>query len=53
MRELVTVVGSFPNLQAGQTLNIQGEWHNHPLHGQQFQMSQYSETKPATGASRR
>jgi len=48
MRELVTVVGSFPNLQAGQTLNIQGEWHNHPKHGQQFQMTQYSETKPAT-----
>ncbi len=48
MRELVTVVGSFPNLQAGQTLNIQGEWRNHPKHGQQFQMAQYSETKPAT-----
>jgi len=48
VRDLVTVVGNFPNLQAGQTLSIQGQWHNHPKHGQQFQMLQYSETKPAT-----
>ncbi|MEI6380822.1 MAG: ATP-dependent RecD-like DNA helicase [Cyanobacteriota bacterium ELA615] len=48
LRDLVTVVGNFPNLQPGQTLNIRGHWHNHPKHGQQFQMSQYSETKPAT-----
>ena len=46
--ELVTVVGSFPNLQAGQTLKIEGKWHYHPKHGQQFQMTQYLETKPAT-----
>jgi exodeoxyribonuclease V alpha subunit len=48
LRDLVTVVGNFPNLQPGQTLNIRGHWHNHPKHGQQFQMSQYTETKPAT-----
>ena len=48
MRELVTVVGSFANLQAGQTLKVEGEWRNHREHGQQFQMTQYSETKPAT-----
>lgn len=46
--ELVTVVGSFANIQAGQTLQMEGVWHNHPEYGQQFQVQQYHETKPAT-----
>ncbi|MBE9180263.1 ATP-dependent RecD-like DNA helicase [Oculatella sp. LEGE 06141] len=47
-RELVTIVGSFANLQAGQTLQLQGIWREHPKYGQQFQVTQYRETKPAT-----
>jgi exodeoxyribonuclease V alpha subunit len=47
-RELVTVVGNFANVQAGQTLQLKGVWKNHPQYGQQFEVEQYTETKPAT-----
>ncbi len=47
-KDLVTLVGSFPNLQAGVTLQVKGIWHNHPKHGQQFQVKYYTESKPAT-----
>jgi exodeoxyribonuclease V alpha subunit len=42
------VVGNFANIQAGQTLQLKGVWKNHPQYGQQFQVEQYTETKPAT-----
>jgi exodeoxyribonuclease V alpha subunit len=47
-RELVTVVGNFANIQAGQTLQLKGTWKNHPQYGPQFEVQQYTETKPAT-----
>jgi exodeoxyribonuclease V alpha subunit len=46
--ELVTIVGNFANIQAGQTLALEGTWRSHPKYGDQFQVSQYHETKPAT-----
>ena len=46
--ELVTIVGNFANIQAGQTLQLQGTWKDHPKFGAQFQVMQYRETKPAT-----
>lgn len=46
--ELITIVGNFANIQAGQTLQLQGTWRDHPKFGAQFQVSQYRETKPAT-----
>ncbi|CAN1210550.1 ATP-dependent RecD-like DNA helicase [Tumidithrix helvetica PCC 7403] len=46
--ELVTIVGSFPDIQAGQTLKLEGFWRSHPKYGDQFQVTQYQETKPAT-----
>lgn len=47
-RDLITIVGSFANLQAGQTLKLIGFWRDHPKYGAQFQVTQYTETKPAT-----
>ena len=47
-RDLITVVGSFANIQAGQTLQMSGFWKEHPKFGQQFQVKTYRETKPAT-----
>ncbi len=47
-RELITIVGNFANIQAGQTLQMQGIWREHPKYGPQFQVSQYQEAKPAT-----
>ncbi|MEM9272588.1 MAG: ATP-dependent RecD-like DNA helicase [Cyanobacteria bacterium P01_F01_bin.143] len=48
VKQLITVVGSFANLQAGQTLQLQGLWREHPEYGSQFQVVHYKETKPAT-----
>lgn len=47
-RELVTITGNFATIQAGQTLQLQGIWKDHPKYGTQFQVTQYRETKPAT-----
>jgi len=46
--DLVTIVGNFANIQAGQTLALEGTWRSHPKYGDQFQVTQYHETKPAT-----
>lgn len=50
IRDLVTIVGNFAAIEAGQTLQMQGIWREHPKYGQQFQVTQYRETKPATPA---
>ncbi|NER49580.1 MAG: ATP-dependent RecD-like DNA helicase [Symploca sp. SIO1A3] len=47
-KELTTIVGSFANIQPGQTLQLTGFWREHPQYGSQFQVSKYIETKPAT-----
>ena len=47
-QDLITVVGNFANIQAGQTLAPEGTWRSHPKFGDQFQVTQYLETKPAT-----
>jgi exodeoxyribonuclease V alpha subunit len=46
--DLITIIGDFANIQAGQTLKLQGNWREHPKYGQQFQVTHYQETKPAT-----
>lgn len=46
--DLVTIVGNFANIQAGQTLRLIGFWREHPQYGAQFQVIRYQETKPAT-----
>ncbi len=43
-KDLVTIVGHFPSITAGQTLRLTGFWRDHPKYGQQFAQ----ETKPAT-----
>ena len=48
VKQLTTIVGSFANIQAGQTLQLQGQWTEHPQYGSQFQVVRYKETKPAT-----
>ena len=46
--EPIAIVGSFANIQPGQTLQLTGFWKSHPKYGDQFQVTQYQETKPAT-----
>lgn len=47
-RELVTAIGSFPEIHAGQTLRLTGFWREHPKYGRQFQCLHAQEIKPAT-----
>ena len=48
IKVLTTIVGSFANIQPGQTLQLTGFWREHPQYGSQFQVINYKETKPAT-----
>jgi exodeoxyribonuclease V alpha subunit len=47
-RELVTVIGRFPEIHAGQTLRLTGFWREHPKYGRQYNCVHAQETKPAT-----
>ncbi len=47
-RDLVTIVGRFPDISAGQTLRLRGFWREHPRFGEQFSVLQAQVTKPAT-----
>jgi exodeoxyribonuclease V alpha subunit len=47
-RDLVTIVGSFPDIHAGQTLRLTGYYREHAKYGSQFQVTSAQETKPAT-----
>jgi exodeoxyribonuclease V alpha subunit len=47
-RDLVTIVGRFPDIHAGQTLRLTGYWREHLKYGRQFQVTHAQETKPAT-----
>ncbi len=46
--DLVTIVGRFPAISAGQTLRVTGFSRDHPKFGQQFSVLDAQETKPAT-----
>jgi exodeoxyribonuclease V alpha subunit len=43
--DLITIVGSFPNIQPGQTLKLTGFWRDHSKFGPQFNVTQYQETE--------
>jgi exodeoxyribonuclease V alpha subunit len=46
--DLITIVGSFPDIHAGQTLRLGGYYREHAKYGSQFQVVWAQETKPAT-----
>src|SRR3984893_11544556 len=47
-RDLITILGRFPDMHAGQRLRLTGQWREHPKYGRQFQVASAQETKPAT-----
>jgi len=47
-RDLITILGRFPDIHAGQTLRLTGYWREHQKYGRQFQVVSAQETKPAT-----
>ena len=46
--ELVTVVGSMPDVHVGSVLNLGGSWRINPKFGRQFSMETFEEVLPAT-----
>jgi len=44
--DLITVVGSMPGVNPGETLHCQGVWKHHPRHGRQFEVQSYQLTAP-------
>ena len=36
----VTILGTLPNIQCGETLSVKGEWIEHEKHGKQFKVNQ-------------
>ncbi len=46
--DLITIIGRFPDIHAGQTLRLTGYYREHAKYGQQFQVVSAQETKPAT-----
>lgn len=49
-KELVTIIGSFPGINAGEILELLGEWSNHPKFGTQFKAVKFKSIIPATVA---
>ncbi len=47
---LITVVGVFPAISIGETMEIEGRWINHPTYGQQFKAESYHSVYPVTVA---
>lgn len=47
-RGLVTVTGSLPGVQCGETLKLGGSWTKHPVHGNQFRITSFKSQLPAT-----
>jgi exodeoxyribonuclease V alpha subunit len=46
--DVVTVVGNLYSVNAGEVMQLKGQWHNHPKFGEQFQVSSYETVVPAT-----
>jgi len=46
--DLVTVVGNLPEVQPGESLQLEGEWTKHPQYGRQFAAEWCKQVLPAT-----
>ena len=47
-KALVAIVGRLPDVQVGETLQMQGTWVDHRTHGRQFEVSEYRVAPPTT-----
>lgn len=44
----VTILGTLPNIQCGETLTVKGEWIEHQKHGKQLKVTTFSTELPAS-----
>lgn len=49
--ELITVVGLFPYVSAGEELRVYGTWSSHATFGEQFKAEAFEHSRPATVAA--
>jgi exodeoxyribonuclease V alpha subunit len=47
-KRIITAVGSFPFINQGERVRLEGEWTTHPVYGQQLKMETYSSVAPST-----
>ena len=45
--DLITIVGTLPEVQAGERLSCRGVWKHHSQYGRQFEIQDYSLEDPA------
>lgn len=45
--QLITVVGNMPELQPGESVQLEGQWVTHPRHGRQFRAENVRQIRPA------
>ncbi|KPL81899.1 SF1B family DNA helicase RecD2 [Herpetosiphon geysericola] len=50
-RSVITIVGRLPDVQVGESLQLEGEWTEHRTHGRQFEVSSYQTTRPTGNES--
>ncbi len=46
--ETLTIKGTLPGVQCGETLHLQGRWERHPKHGEQFKVARFKSTLPSS-----
>ena len=44
----LTIKGTLPGVQCGETLHLHGHWERHPKHGDQFNVTQFKSILPST-----
>ena len=44
----VTILGTLPGVQCGETLKLSGQWTRHPSHGDQFKVGHFESQLPAS-----
>ncbi len=51
LAKTVTIVGTLPAIQVGETIQCKGEWKKHLKHGRQFEITEYSMQLPSDAKS--
>ncbi|NDE82147.1 MAG: ATP-dependent RecD-like DNA helicase, partial [Chlamydiia bacterium] len=46
-KEVITIIGSLPSVQPGETLSCKGIWKTHPQHGRQFEVQSFESRAPS------
>jgi exodeoxyribonuclease V alpha subunit len=45
---VTTIVGNLPEIREGETLELEGHWETHPVHGRNFRVKRFQPSAPTT-----